>query len=114
MLYLFETNHCYQFVKPDTMTKLTNRIINVNNRRTSMRLCQKEWNALEEICKREKVSRNLLIEQIENNKNQSLGLTYATRLFLMLYYKSLAKNSLAPSLDLEPQRHFSEVIGELK
>ena len=56
------------------MTKLTNRIININNRRTSMRLCQKEWNALEDICKREKINRNLLIEQIENNKNQKLFL----------------------------------------
>ncbi len=94
------------------MTKLTNRIININNRRTSMRLCQKEWNALEDICKREKINRNLLIEQIENNKNQKLGLTYATRLFLMLYYKNLAaKSSL--SLKAEPQNYFSDVIGDL-
>ncbi len=94
------------------MTKLTNRIININNRRTSMRLCQKEWNALEDICKREKINRNLLIEQIENNKNQKLGLTYATRLFLMLYYKNLATKSSSP-LKTEPQNYFSDVIGDL-
>ena len=38
-------------------TKLCNRIINVNERRTSMRLCVAEWDALKEICKKEKTSR---------------------------------------------------------
>lgn len=30
------------------MTKLLKRIIIINQRRTSMRLCQEEWNALDE------------------------------------------------------------------
>ena len=55
-----------------------------------MRLCIKEWSALDEVCLIEKINRNILIGLIENNKNSSLGLTYATRLFLLLYYKSKA------------------------
>ena len=55
-----------------------------------MRLCLKEWSALDDICLFEKINRNILISLIENNKNPSLGLTYATRLFLLLYYKSKA------------------------
>lgn len=73
------------------MTKLANKIISINNRRTSMRLCNKEWDAIEDICKREHITRNSLIELIENAKNQRLGLTYSTRLFLVLYYRSIAK-----------------------
>lgn len=74
------------------MTKLSNKIITINNRRTSMRLCNKEWNALDEICLREKINRNILIGLIEDNKNPTLGLAYATRLFLILYYKAIAIN----------------------
>lgn len=75
------------------MTQLTNKIININNRRTSMRLCLKEWDALNQICKNEKISRNKLIEMIENYKDQDLGLTYSTRLFILEYYRALAKPS---------------------
>lgn len=75
------------------MTKLANKIININNRRTSMRLCLKEWNALDDVCQRENIHRNHLIELIENFKSPRLGLTYSTRLFLVLYYKSVARPS---------------------
>ena len=73
------------------MTKLANRIININKRKTSMRLCSKEWEALDDICKREGINRNSLIEMIENAKTERLGLTYSTRLFLVLYYRAIAK-----------------------
>ena len=53
-----------------------------------MRLCLKEWSALEDVCLNEKISRNILISLIEDNKNPLLGLTYATRLFLLLYYRT--------------------------
>ncbi len=70
------------------MTKLCNKIITLKDRRTSMRLCLKEWSALEDVCLNEKISRNILISLIEDNKNPLLGLTYATRLFLLLYYRT--------------------------
>lgn len=95
------------------MTKLANKIININNRRTSMRLCMKEWEALEDICTRENVSRNKLIEMIENTKNQKLGLTYSTRLFLVLYYKSVAKPSKSQNYRLENNPYILNVIKDL-
>lgn len=67
-------------------TKLTNRIISLNNRRTSMRLSIKEWEALKEICHKEKITRNKLIEMIEQYKDNELGLSYSTRLFITCYY----------------------------
>lgn len=72
------------------MTKLINKIILINNRRTSMRLCLKEWDALYEVCKIEKISKNHLIEMIEANKSELLGLTYSTRLFLVTYFREAA------------------------
>lgn len=70
------------------MPKLINKIISINNRRTSMRLCNLEWNALNEICELENISRNRLLEAIENDKPSNLGLTYATRLFMVEYYRN--------------------------
>ena len=72
------------------MTKLMNKIIMINNRRTSMRLCLKEWDALYEVCKIEHISKNHLIEMIEAQKENTLGLTYSTRLFLMSYFREAA------------------------
>lgn len=72
------------------MTKLMNKIIMINNRRTSMRLCLKEWDALYEVCKIEHISKNHLIEMIEAHKANTLGLTYSTRLFLMSYFREAA------------------------
>lgn len=74
------------------MMKLTNKILNVNKRRTSMRLCCKEWTALDAICAKERLSRNQLISMIENHKNQKLGLSYSTRLFALLYYQCAANS----------------------
>lgn len=55
-----------------------------------MRLCLKEWDALYEVCKIEKISKNHLIEMIEANKSELLGLTYSTRLFLVTYFREAA------------------------
>lgn len=56
-----------------------------------MRLCLKEWDALNEICERENIARNHLIELIEDNKDAELGLTYSTRLFIVIYYRTACK-----------------------
>ena len=69
-----------------------------------MRLCSKEWSALDDVCLTEKINRNILIGLIENNKNSSLGLTYATRLFLLLYYKSRA---------LKQKENLASIIHEI-
>lgn len=73
------------------MTKLLKRIIIINQRRTSMRLCQEEWNALDDICRTEKNNRNTLIGLLENIPDRKLGLTYLTRLFMLMYYRDAAE-----------------------
>ena len=72
------------------MTKLLNRVIIINKRRTSMRLCQEEWGALDNICKYEKINRNKIFEVLESLPDYGLGLTYLTRLFMLMYYQDAA------------------------
>ena len=82
----------------------------VNKRRTSMRLCCKEWAAFEKICDREKISKNRLLETIENSKNPKLGLTSATRLFTTLYYQDAAAPIMS---EPAPLNHFVDILKEI-
>lgn len=76
-----------------------------------MRLCLTEWEVLNEICKKENITRNKLIELIENNNNGRLGLTYITRLFVIVYYHNIANlqvdtsNSISVSGTLDYLKH---------
>lgn len=84
---------CYLIDDYKIMIRLQNKILLINNRRTSMRLCSEEWNALGDVCLKENIHRNKLIEQLDTLKSENIGLTSLTRLFLLMYYKSLATTS---------------------
>lgn len=85
------------------MTKLINKVIIINKRRTSMRLCLEEWKALDEICKREKLNRNKIIEKLEAFHDSGLGLTYMTRLFMLMYYHDAATEALLQKTEQQPR-----------
>lgn len=70
------------------MALLSNRVIAIYNRKTSIRLAPCEWKALNSICEDEKVPRKLLFELIDLNRNEQLNLTAAIRLFMLIYYKN--------------------------
>ena len=98
------------------MTKLVNKVLFINNRRTSMRLCMTEWKLLDTICKKEHISRNDFIEIIENSNKSQLGLTYYTRLFVMLYFYNKS-----PLGEIKNRRHglgkqstISEIIDKIQ
>lgn len=57
------------------------------------------------ICREEKLSRNRLIEIIENSNRVHLGLTYLTRLFTLFYFYNQA---------VSPKEHFGRKKGEEK
>lgn len=71
------------------MTILTNKVISVFDKKTSMRLTKIEWEILDSICMRENIKRKKLLELIESRRNSSLGLTPSVRLFSLLYLYSL-------------------------
>ncbi len=68
---------------------LINRNVTVAGRRTSVRLEQAMWDALEEMCRREGKVMNRLITEIEQNRQES-SLTAAIRVTIMLYFKTAA------------------------
>lgn len=71
------------------MVETACKLINISNKKTSMRLAKEEWNAFDLICDREHVKRDNLIDLIEGNKNVQMGLTYAVRLFSIIYFHDL-------------------------
>ena len=57
------------------MASLSNRVISIYNRKTSMRLAPAEWEAIDTICRRENIKRKKLFELIDANKDEKMGLT---------------------------------------
>lgn len=71
------------------MAQLSNKVIIISDKKTSMRLASAEWKALDIICERENIKRNTLIEMINNKKDSKLSLTCSVRLFSTIYFYHL-------------------------
>jgi predicted DNA-binding ribbon-helix-helix protein len=78
----------HRFRNPASST-LINRNVTVMGRRTSVRLEQPMWDALEEMCRREHKVLNQLVTEIELDRKES-SLTAAIRVTIMLYFKTAA------------------------
>ena len=99
------------------MSELKSKVVVINNRRTSVRLCNSEWLALEDLCKRERVPRNRLIEAIENsnhNNNQKIGLTGAIRLFSIIYYHTLSNEFPYKANVASKNEYLNQIFKNLK
>lgn len=70
------------------MASLSNRVISIYDRKTSMRLAPAEWKAVDTICKLENIKRKKLFEIIDMNRDKNLGLTSSVRLFSIIYYQA--------------------------
>ena len=68
---------------------LVNRNVTISGRRTSMRLEQTMWDALEEICQRENLTHHELCGNIDKFRHAS-SLTAAVRVFIVNYYRAAA------------------------
>jgi predicted DNA-binding ribbon-helix-helix protein len=68
---------------------LINRNVTVMGRRTSVRLEQPMWDALEEICRREHKVLNQLVTEIDQHRHES-SLTAAIRVTIMSYFRTAA------------------------
>ena len=66
----------------DLMSTLVSRNVNLQDRRTSVRLEPAMWEALDEICRREETSINDLVGLIDRQRRES-KLTAAIRVFVM-------------------------------
>jgi len=68
-------------------SRLVNRNVVAERGRTSMRLEPELWDALYEICQREKVGVGELIRQIEA-RGHAGGRTSAVRVFILQYFRA--------------------------
>lgn len=73
-------------------SRLQSRNVTVDGHRTSLRLEQDVWDALEEICGRESMSLHALCTHIERRRVGS-SRTAAVRAFVLGYYREAASDS---------------------
>ena len=78
------------------MSELSSKVIFIDKRKTSMRLANAEWEAIDSICKRENIKRNNLLEMINARKDAKMGLTCSVRLFSLIYYYRLLTKEPMP------------------
>ena len=72
-----------------TVSRLINRNVVAERGRTSMRLEPELWEALLEICGRERQDMSSLVRKVEQN-GHSGGRTSAVRVFVMSYFRDAA------------------------
>ena len=70
-------------------SRLVSRNITVNGRRTSMRLEEACWEAIDQICTHEGVNLNVLCSAIDQ-RTRSSSRTAAVRAFIVTYFRDLA------------------------
>lgn len=78
------------------MSSLINKNIMVAGHRTSMRLEPEMWDALAEICQREKSSIRDICTIIDASRGSS-SLTSAVRVFILAYYRFVVANTNNPA-----------------
>lgn len=74
------------------MSRLINRNVVAGRGRTSMRLEPELWDALKEICRRERQDLNQLVRYIESLGHRG-GRTSAVRVYVLQYYRAAACES---------------------
>jgi predicted DNA-binding ribbon-helix-helix protein len=96
------------------MTKLVTKIITLNNRKTSMRLAQAEWEAVDLICKKENLYRKDLLEMIEEAKDTRVSLTSTVRVFSIVYFYQLQKIKDTPHYSSISPQHEEPIYCAIK
>src|SRR5271155_4282985 len=72
-----------------TVSRLINRNVVAERGRTSMRLEPELWEALLEICERERQDMSALVRKVEQDGHAG-GRTSAVRVFIMSYFRDAA------------------------
>jgi len=79
-------------VGEDIMGKLISRNVTVNGHRTSLRLEEETWAAIEEICRAEKTNIHTLCSLIDWRR-QGFSRTSAVRVFILSYFRAAARTA---------------------
>lgn len=93
------------------MVKTSSHIIYINNKKTSIRLTQTEWNAVNTICEKENLKRTNLFNLINQNKNKELSLTASIRLFSIIYFQKMLLSKFYINKTQHSQPIFDAIKG---
>jgi predicted DNA-binding ribbon-helix-helix protein len=69
---------------------LISRNVTINGKRTSVRMEEQMWRALQSITKREQCSIHDLCSLVVNSKKKAISMTASLRIFIMMYFKAAA------------------------
>ena len=72
------------------MGTLVARNVRVGELRTSMRMAPYMWEALDEICKREEITRSDFVTRVDAYRSDEGSLTDAVRVAILAYFRKLA------------------------
>lgn len=78
-----------------------NKVISLFKKKTSIRLTEIEWRILDNICYKEKMHRNILLELIYIKHNSDIGFTSSVRLFSLLYLYKCAQKNIGKGVSIE-------------
>lgn len=95
------------------MASLSNRVISIYQRKTSMRLAPAEWDAIKTICNRENITRKKLFEIIDIHRNKEIGFTTSVRLFSIIYYRNSLSNKFNLRKNKPDHNPILEAIKEI-
>lgn len=76
-------------------TSLISRNVMIDGRRTSLRLEKEFWEAFDEICRREGISKHDLCAAIEECRHKSTR-TSAVRALIITYFRAVAMDANSP------------------
>lgn len=94
------------------MSIISNRVVTIYNRKTSIRLAPAEWEAIDNICTKENIPRKMLFELITFNKDEKLNMTSSIRLFMIIYYKNAMQPK--PKIATDKDEFFNPVFEAIK
>lgn len=78
--------------RPSMNSRLQSRNVSVNGHRTSLRLERDVWDALEEICEREKMTVHETCTHVDQHRKGS-SRTAAVRTFILGYFRAAASDA---------------------
>ncbi len=95
--------------KENKLVNLISKVILLDNKKTTIRLANDEWEAINIISQKENIKRNYLIELINSTKSQNINLTSSIRLFSIIYFYTellnLQKNTSNKQLPITEAIH---------
>ncbi len=89
------------------------RVIDIKDKRTSLRLTPCEWKALDLICQRENLKRKKLFELIDLHKDIKLGFATSIRLFMLIYYKNTVTKIINPTFTTQLNNPIFDAIKSI-